>query len=171
MKGLRVLPNFLLVLSPWWKSGMQTVSLRTPYLRARYGFNIGHIHTYSTGERGVAMETPVVKQEAGGGHGLETARLSSVHLLEEFVSGVFIAVILHLIELPLLGGQHGVDLLGERQREQGMKHLKWSIGTFIRCWSKTNMLAYSRRCSLYKKYYNWIKWFVNSYFYFMFLNS
>lgn len=42
----------------------------------------------------------------------------SVHLLKEFVGGVFIAVVLHLVELPLLWRQHGVDLLGERRQMQ-----------------------------------------------------
>lgn len=39
----------------------------------------------------------------------------SVHLFKEFVGGVLVAVVLHLVELPLLWRQHGVDLLGERR--------------------------------------------------------
>ena len=32
------------------------------------------------------------------------------HLLEELVGGVLIAVVLHLVELAFLWGQHGVHL-------------------------------------------------------------
>lgn len=35
----------------------------------------------------------------------------SVHLLKEFVGGVFIAVVLHFVELSFLRAQHGIDLL------------------------------------------------------------
>lgn len=45
------------------------------------------------------------------GHDRQATPTASVHLLEEFVGGVFIAVVLHLVELSLLGGQHGVNLL------------------------------------------------------------
>lgn len=43
---------------------------------------------------------------------------TSVHLFKEFVGGVFIAVVLHFIELSLLRCQHGVNLLWERQRHR-----------------------------------------------------
>lgn len=33
-----------------------------------------------------------------------------LHLLQVFVGGVFVAVVLHLVEVPLLWRQHGVDL-------------------------------------------------------------
>lgn len=83
-----------------------------------YILNIGHIDIHTVRGRGGCNGNP--NQKTGGergGHGLETAEPSSVHLLEEFVSGVFIAVILHLIQLSLLGGQHGVDLLGKMGKE------------------------------------------------------
>lgn len=37
-----------------------------------------------------------------------------LHLLQVFVGGVFVAVVLHLVEVPLFGRQHGVDLGGDR---------------------------------------------------------
>lgn len=40
---------------------------------------------------------------------------ASVHLLKEFVGGVLVAMVLHFVELPLLRGQHGVDLLRKRR--------------------------------------------------------
>lgn len=49
-----------------------------------------------------------------GGHDLLAAPGVSVHLFKEFVGGVLIAVVLHLVELSLLWRQHGVDLLGDR---------------------------------------------------------
>lgn len=76
-----------------------------------------YIHTVQ-GRGGSPWKPQSENGRQGGGHGLETAGLSSVHLLEEFVSGVFVAVILHLVELPLFGGQHGVDLLGERDGDR-----------------------------------------------------
>lgn len=76
-----------------------------------YILNIGHIDIHTVRGRGGCSGNPNRKTGGErGGHGLNTAEPSSVHLLEEFVSGVFIAVILHLIELSFLGGQHGVDL-------------------------------------------------------------
>lgn len=90
---------------------MQTLSLQTPYLRAGYAFNIGHIHIHTVqGRVGLPWKPQSKNRRQGGGHGLETAGLSSVHLLEKFVSGIFVAVILHLIELPLLWSKHRVDL-------------------------------------------------------------
>lgn len=48
---------------------------------------------------------------------------TSVHLLEEFVSGVFIAVVLHFVELPFFWCQHGVNLL-RRTQESMIKDLR-----------------------------------------------
>lgn len=61
-------------------------------------------------------------KRVGEGHDLLEAPDLSVHLLKEFVGRVLIAVVLHLVELPLLWRQHGVDLLGERHRMQYMQH-------------------------------------------------
>lgn len=57
----------------------------------------------------VAMETTVGKQEVSvKERGVRF--LALVHLLKEFVGGVFIAMVLHLTELPFLWAQHGVHL-------------------------------------------------------------
>lgn len=40
---------------------------------------------------------------------------NSVHLFEELVGGVLVAVVLHFVELSFFGGQHGVDLLREKR--------------------------------------------------------
>lgn len=58
------------------------------------------------------METPVGKQEVSEKRGV-IFFLALVHLLKEFVGGVFIAVVLHLTELPFLWAQHGVHLQRE----------------------------------------------------------
>lgn len=89
--------------------------MQTQYLPAMFAFDRwSWKRTYSVGEgTGVAMETPVGKQEVSEKRGCDFCVLALVHLLKEFVGGIFIAVVLHLTELPFLWAQHWVHLQQE----------------------------------------------------------
>lgn len=58
-----------------------------------------------------------------------------LHLLQVFVGGVFVAVVLHLVEVPLFGRQHGVDLGGGQSRSE------WQQKPAARAERESNLLT------------------------------
>lgn len=88
--------------------------MQTLFLPAMFEIEFDHWswkRTYSAGEgTGVSMETPVGKQEVSE---KGVCFLFLVHLLKEFVGGIFISMVLHLTELPFLWAQHGIHLQRE----------------------------------------------------------
>lgn len=125
-----------------------TVGLGRPHT---YSFTLylQHIINPSEGEQLGDHCNDKWEDKTSGRAWLFSSPSTSVHLFKEFVGGVFIAMVLHFVELSFFRCQHGVDLLRDTQELELLHsdkstnkhhtHIDWEL-------NKMNMKCMSSSC-------------------------